>query len=153
MLERYNPVLRLLCFVLAALVLYELARLVRPRGQAFAAFQPDKIDYQPAPSTWDTNALPPVTQARIEIIKSSQILGQIVTHPPARPTLLGIAGRDVFIRTPDGQTSLFREGDESGGIKLLRVGTNRVLIQFEGKTNELTIFEGFGSESFLGKEK
>jgi hypothetical protein len=151
MLNRYNPLLRLVCFVLAAVVLYQVARLIRPRGQALAAFSPGKIQVQPfAP---DTNAIPAEVQARIDKIKSSQILGQIVTPPKMMPSLLGIAGRDVFIRSPDGQTGLVQEGEEFGGVKLLRVGTNRVLIQYEGKTNELTVFEGFGSESLLGKEK
>jgi hypothetical protein len=151
MLERYNPVLRLVCFVLAALVLYELSRLIRPHGQALAAFAPGRIEFDAKMPDAGTNALPPEVQARIDIIRSSQILGQIIMRPPR--ALLGIAGRDAFIRAANGQTGLVREGEEFGGLKLLRVGTNRVLILEEGKTNELTVFQGFGSDSLLGKEK
>ena len=67
--------------------------------------------------------------------------------------LLGIAGRDAFIRAPSGQTGLLREGDELGGVKLLQIGTNRVLIEHEGQKKELTVFSGFGSESLLLKGK
>jgi hypothetical protein len=48
---------------------------------------------------------------------------------------------------------LVREGDVVGGVKLLRIGTNRVLIEHEGQTKELTLFSGFGSETLLPKEK
>ena len=153
MLERYNPWLRIACFVLAAIVLYELARLVRPAGQALAAFQPGNVAFHQGLPAAGTNAFPAEIAARIDKIKTSGILGQVIMRPPAMPALLGIAGRDVFIRAPNGQTGLAQEGEEFGGVKVLRVGTNRVLIQYEGKTNELTVFEGFGSDSLLGKEK
>ncbi len=65
--------------------------------------------------------------------------------------LLGIAGRDAFLRTPSGQTQLLREGAEADGIRLLRIGTNRVLIEQAGQKVELTIFAGFGGESLLPK--
>jgi hypothetical protein len=151
MLNRYNPLVRLVCFVLAAVVLYQLSRLLRPRDQALAAFHPSAIQLRSFSP--DTNFLPSEVEARIEKIKESQVLGQIIKPPKAVPALLGIAGRDVFIRAPDGQTGMVQEGEEVGGVKLLRVGTNRVLIQYEGNTNELTVFEGFGSESLLQKEK
>ena len=65
--------------------------------------------------------------------------------------LLGIAGRDAFLRTPNGQMSLLREGSESDGLKLLRIGTNRVLVEVAGDKKELMIFEGLGGESLLPK--
>jgi hypothetical protein len=48
-----------------------------------------------------------------------------------------------------------REGEERGGIKLLRIGTNRVLVEENGQQKELTLFAGLGGESLLqsGKEK
>jgi hypothetical protein len=67
--------------------------------------------------------------------------------------LLGIAGKDAFIRTPNGQTGLMREGDELGGLKLLRIGTNRVLVEHEQQQSELNIFSGIGSEPLIGKDK
>jgi hypothetical protein len=153
MLDRLNPALRIVCFVLAGVVLFELSRLLVPRGQALAAFRPNKIEFHATNALADTNLVSPEIQARIDKIKSSQILGQVMTRPPAMPALLGIAGADVFIRAPNGQTGLVQEGGEFDGVKLLRVGTNRVLIEYQGKTNELTVFDGFGSESLLGKEK
>ena len=36
--------------------------------------------------------------------------------------LLGIAGRDAFLRAPNGQTGIVKVGDELGGIKLLQIG-------------------------------
>jgi len=67
--------------------------------------------------------------------------------------LLGIAGRDAFLRTATGQTGLLREGEELDGIKLLRIGTNRVLVEHEQQQKELTLFSGFGSETLLPKGK
>lgn len=97
--------------------------------------------------------LPPAIQARVDRIVQSEILGQIIRPMPMG--LLGVAGKDALIRTPTGQTGWLREGGELGGVKLLRIGTNRVLIDHEGQNKELTIFSGFGSETLLpkGKEK
>jgi hypothetical protein len=67
--------------------------------------------------------------------------------------LLGIAGQDAFLRAPNGQTGLVKEGEELGGVKLLRIGTNRVLIELEGQQKELSVFSGFGSESLLPKQQ
>ena len=94
-------------------------------------------------------ALTPLIQARIDLITQSEVLAPVF-HPPPM-ALLGIAGRDAFIRTPSGQSTLLREGGESDGIKLLRLGTNRVLIEQGNEKKELIIFDGFGSESLLPK--
>jgi hypothetical protein len=67
--------------------------------------------------------------------------------------LLGIGGKFAFVRAPSGQTDLMSEGGEMGGLKMLRIGTNRVLVEHEGQQKELTIFSGFGSESLLPKGK
>jgi hypothetical protein len=67
--------------------------------------------------------------------------------------LLGIAGRDAFLRAPNGQTGLLKEGEELGGVKLLRIAHNRVLIEHDGQRKELTMFSGFGSETLIPKEK
>jgi cytoskeletal protein RodZ len=95
--------------------------------------------------------LPTVVQTRIERITQSEILGAVVRPLPM--ALLGIAGRDAFVRTANGQTGLLREGEELDGIKLLRIGTNRVLIEHEQQQKELTLFSGFGSETLLPKGK
>ena len=95
--------------------------------------------------------LPAGIQARVDQIKDSEILGPV--QRPLPMALLGIAGKDAFLRSPNGQTGLLREGEELGGVKLLQIGTNRVLIEHEGQKKELTLFEGFGSESLLQPEK
>ena len=93
--------------------------------------------------------LSPIVQARIDRITQSEMLAPVQRPPPM--ALLGIAGRDAFIRTPSGQTALLREGAEKDGIKLLRIGTNRVLLEQGGEKKELIIFSGLGSESLLPK--
>ena len=97
--------------------------------------------------------LPPAIRARVDRIYQSEIFGPIIRPQPV--ALLGIAGKDVFLRAPSGQTGLVREGEELGGIKLIRIGTNRVLVEEDGQKRELTLFSGFGGETLLptGKEK
>jgi hypothetical protein len=65
--------------------------------------------------------------------------------------LLGIAGKDAFVRAPNGQTGLLKEGEELGGLKLLKIGTNRILVEHEQQKKELLLFSGFGSDSLLPK--
>lgn len=91
----------------------------------------------------------PLIQARMDRITQSEVLAPVLRPPPM--ALLGIAGLDAFVRTPDGQSTLLREGGESGGITLLRIGTNRVLIEHAGEKKELMIYDGFGGESLLPK--
>jgi hypothetical protein len=95
--------------------------------------------------------LPPVIQARIDKITDSEILGPVIRPVPMG--LLGIAGEYAFLRAPSGQTELVKEGAEMGGIKLLKIGINRVLVEEAGEQKELTIFEGYGGETLLPKAK
>ncbi|HTI68934.1 MAG TPA: hypothetical protein VMF06_03150 [Candidatus Limnocylindria bacterium] len=94
--------------------------------------------------------LPPLVQARIDRIIQSEMLAPIIRPQPM--ALLGIAGPDVFLRTATGQTGMVKEGAELGGVKVLRIGMNRVLVEENGEKKELTIFSGFGSESLLPKQ-
>jgi hypothetical protein len=207
MFERLNPVLRMTCLVLAALLVFQFSRLAASKDPLAdvklpvpsvntigsnatpAAVSGVKETNAPGPATnaapvpetakGATNAppvskgmppasrgkmpgsrptsgtpmpdLPPAVQARVERITQSEILGQVIRPLPM--ALLGIAGRDAFLRAPNGQTGLVKEGDELGGIKLLRIGTNRVLIEHEGQKKELTVFSGFGSDTLLPKGK
>jgi hypothetical protein len=96
-------------------------------------------------------ALPPEIQARLDRVVDSEILAPVMRPMPM--ALLGIAGADVFLRAPNGQTGLVKEGDELGGVKVLRVGLNRVLVEQQGERKELTIFSGFGSESLQSTQK
>ena len=73
--------------------------------------------------------LPAAVQARVDKIVQSEILGSVVRPLPM--ALLGIAGKDAFLRGPDGQTGLVREGEELGAVKVLRIATNRVLIEHD----------------------
>lgn len=95
--------------------------------------------------------LPPQIQSRLDRITQSEILGPVVRPLPMG--LLGIGGQHAFLRAPNGQTGLIREGEELGGVKLLKIGTNRVLIEHEGQKKELNVFSGFGSESLLPQGK
>jgi hypothetical protein len=91
--------------------------------------------------------LDPLVTARIDKIIQSEILGP-VPHPLPM-ALLGIAGLDAFIRTPSGQSGMIHEGTNFAGITVLRIGTNRVLVEEGGVKKELMIFEGAGGVSLL----
>lgn len=91
----------------------------------------------------------PVVQASIDRITDSEIFGPV--FHPLPMALMGIAGNVAFLRSPDGQTGLVKEGDELGSIKLIKIGTNRVLIEEDGQKQELTIFDGAGGQTLLDK--
>ncbi len=121
-----------------------------PRAAAPSRMPPGFPGGMPASRASRTPApLSPVVQARIDRITKSEMLAPVFRPPPM--ALLGIAGHSAFIRTPSGQSSLLREGGESDGIKLLRLGTNRVLIEQGSEKKELIIFNGLGGESLLTK--
>ncbi|MCI0744300.1 MAG: hypothetical protein L0Y58_02740 [Verrucomicrobia subdivision 3 bacterium] len=172
MLERYRSVIRIICIILAALICAQVVRIVARKNPLDALkLSATAVAAVPAPAkseSKETNAppgtnaaprrsssgrkkpdLPPAIQARVDRITQSEILGAVVRPLPM--ALLGIAGQDAFLRAPNGQTGLIREGEELDGVKLLRVGTNRVLVEHEDQKKELTLFSGFGSESLLPK--
>jgi hypothetical protein len=91
--------------------------------------------------------LPPEILARVDRVVDSELLGPVMRPLPM--ALLGIAGNIAFLRAPNGQTGLVKEGDDLGGVKLVRIGINRVLVEKEGKKEELMIFSGMGGESLL----
>ena len=156
MRERLGVILRGLCILLAVLVVLQLSRAVLGRGP-LAGFDlsnriaPKLASVESTNSTRKAAAVPPLIQARVETIKESEILGRVMRPPPM--AVLGIAGKDVILRAPNGQTGLIRIGEELGGVKLLQIGTNRILIEHEKQTKELTIFQGFGSESLMSQGK
>ncbi len=95
--------------------------------------------------------LPEDIKTRVEQIADSEILAPVI-HP--MPTaLLGIIGDTVFLRASNGQTGPVTIGKELGGIKLLKIGLNRVLVQEDGRQKELTIFSGLGGQSLLSNDK
>ena len=158
--DRLNRVLRIVCLCLAGLVLWQISRLAFGKRDPLPAFEAPFIA-QAAVTAPLTNApkstagkpmqLPPNAQARVDRIVQSEMLGAIVKPQPM--ALLGLAGSDAMIRTTAGQTILLREGEENGGLKLLRIGTNRVLVEQDGQQKELTLFSGFGSESLLPRNE
>jgi hypothetical protein len=103
------------------------------------------------PGAMTAPELPLPIRARVDRITDSEILGPIMRPLPMG--LLGIAGNVAFLRAANGQTGLVKEGDSLGGLKLLQIGTNRVLVEDDGQKKELTIFSGYGSESLLPKQK
>ncbi len=162
-------VLRMACLVLAALLVLQLVAFARrsrplagvrvPRLELSVttatpgrAVSPGQAPTEPATPVLPTN-LPSAVQAQIDRIAESEILGPVPKPVLVPVALLGIAGRDVFLRTPTGQTGLLRVGEELGGIKLLQIGTNRVLIEEEGHRKELSMFSGFGGQPLLPQEK
>jgi len=96
-------------------------------------------------------ALSPEAQARVDKIVDSEILGPVIRPMPM--ALMGIAGRSAILRSSTGQTGLVKEGDELGGLKVVRIGVNRVLVEEKGEQKELTLFDGLGGESLLPKPK
>jgi hypothetical protein len=93
--------------------------------------------------------LDPLVQARLDKVIQGELLG-----PAPRPipmALMGIAGTNAFIRTTSGMSGMVGEGGELGGVRLVRIGINRVLVNEAGTNKELTIFGGAGGESLLPK--
>ena len=115
-----------------------------PQLAAMGMGPPGMPGAMPAPE------LPLPVRARVDRIIDSELLGQVM-HPLPM-ALLGIAGDVAFLRAANGQTGLVKEGDSLGGLKLLRIGTNRVLVDDSGQKKELTIFSGFGGVSLLPKQ-
>ena len=151
MLERYNPMLRLLCLALCGLIAWQVSRLtLRRDAMARSAVGSMPVKLSEAKTNAPLTTPPPEVAAKIEKIKQSQLLGPEMKPPPM--ALLGIAGQDVFLRGPTGQTGVLREGEELGGVKILKIGANRVLVEHEGQQKELMIFSGFGGESLLKKD-
>jgi hypothetical protein len=91
--------------------------------------------------------LPPEVQARVDKIIDSEILGPAVRPMPM--LLTAISDQGACIQTTNGQTGWVKVGAEMGGVKLLRIGTNRVLVEQDGKKQELTLFGGVGGASLM----
>ena len=91
--------------------------------------------------------LPPEIKSHIDKIIESEIFGPIM-HPMPM-VLIGIVEEQAFIQATNGQTGPVKVGGEIGGIKLLRIGINRVLVEQGGEKKELTLFDGIGGESLM----
>ena len=95
--------------------------------------------------------VPPEIKAWVERIYQSELFGPV--NHPVPSALMGIAGDQVFVRASNGQTGPVKVGEELGGLKILKIAQNRVLVEEEGQEKELTIFSGFGSESLMTQKK
>jgi hypothetical protein len=91
--------------------------------------------------------LPPEVQSRVDRIIDSEFFGPVIRPMPM--ALMGIAEEQAFIQATNGQTGPVKLGGELGGIKLLRIGVNRVLVEADGEKKELMIFGGVGGESLM----
>ncbi len=161
MSERTEKLLKQFCLVLALTLVYPVARLlIRDDGlkalptmaltSATAAVAPQATNQPPTQADNPGNSsptLPESVRVQVETITQSEILGPLVRPQPL--ALIGIAGRDVFLRSANGRTGLLRAGESLDGIKLIRIGTNRVLIEERGKQRELTLFSGLGSKTLI----
>lgn len=165
MLERAELILKITCALLAVVLLSKLAGMggnsdllndvvvpsipesTRPDEKADAP----KKGSPPRPSSSRSSAaaLPRAIQARVARVKSSEVFGAIPRPLPM--ALMGIAGDSVILRGPNGREGLVKEGGTHDGVKLLKIGINRILIEHEGQKKELTLHRGFGSESLLKK--
>ena len=173
MRDRAEPLLKLLCLVLGLLLAARTIGALRhshPLRRTSVPEAPTWTAPTNSPSPGGTAAAPgpglpgrpgpggpggpagTAADPRLDKIVQSELLGPVMRPPPM--ALLGIAGRDVFFRAPNGQSGLVREGGELGGVRIERVGTNRILVRENGQLKELMIFEGIGGESLLpqGKE-
>ena len=167
MLERLNPILRLICAGLAVLLAWQVSRAVAGKNPLENVTAPQMVS---SPVSAPTNApgkttnrvsratlpgkrtdFPAAIQEHLDRIVRSELLGPVIRPMPM--ALLGLAGNEALLRATNGQTGWVRAGEEMGGIKLLRIAANRVLVEVDNKQQELTIFAGFGSESLLPKEK
>jgi hypothetical protein len=178
--EPILPALKLLCAGLAMVVLIQIAGLLAeenplegvriPNVSTLSEVETDTdsdTDLNANPGAGEGNgrdpssraaspgqgpgSLPSEVLARSEHIMKSEIFGALPKPPPM--ALLGIAGNKAFLRDDNGRTDIVSEGETLGGLKLLRIGTNRVLVEHDGEIKELTIFSGFGSQTLLSNEK
>ena len=165
MVDRLDFLWKGLCLFLAVLLVVQVARLgarrptVQEASLGVSSESTGIAEDAPPSAEGDTNSpaqavpgrtppsLNPAVQSRVDRIVASELLGRV--QRPLPMALLGIAGSDAFLRAPNGMTGLVREGNELGGIKLIRIGTNRVLIEHEGQNKELTVFSGFGGENLM----
>jgi len=86
-------------------------------------------------------------------ITAKGIFGVMPPRPPIPILLEGIGSDYAFIRSARGRSGLVKAGDTFDGIKLIRIGQNRVLIEIKGKQKELIMYGGLGGESLVPRGK
>lgn len=172
MRDRIEPLLKLTCLVLAVLIVSRIAAEMRPAASLGEVAVPSLEDLNRPPAEEEQEMgrssssrssssrtmrsssrpkLPPEVTARVDQVYKSEVFGPIPRPLPM--AVMGLIGEDVILRTPTGQEKLMKVGDEAGGVKILEIGINRVLVEQDGQKKELTLHRGYGSESLLSKEK
>ncbi len=162
MLERLTLVYKSLAIVLCILALMPLVqmmfrklplddvqpiKLVTSTGEHSSTSQKSNQNSERGKPKSKQDSLPPEITQRSEKLEKSGIFGRTPKPPPM--ALIGIADPYAILQTPDGQTGKVKQGETLRGVKVLRVGANRVLVEHEGNTSELSIFSGIGSTSLM----
>lgn len=165
--ERVERLAKMVCGALVVLIVVKLTGLGRAQDHLrgvkvpslaslkspMAAKETKPTATHTRPSLSSRSSSPPVPdniKARVDVIYQSEIFGP-VPHPLPM-AVLGIIGDEIILRTASGQTGLVAVGKELGGVKVLEIGINRVLIEEDGTKKELTLHNGFGGESLLKPE-
>ena len=86
----------------------------------------------------------------IKIMKKSGLFGS--PPKPRQSVLIGIVGDMAIIQTGSGGSKTMSIGETYQNVKLLKLDINRALIEENGKTRELTLHSGIGSESLMQKK-
>lgn len=149
MFDRFERPLKIVCLGFAALLVWQLCQFIL-RGDPLANVKIPAVPSLREPTNAPVKSIASETQVHLDKIVDSEILGPAIR--PAPLSLIGIAGEDAFIQATNGQTGPVKLGGEMGGIKLLRIGVNRVLVEDNGEKKELTLFGGMGGESLMPKE-
>jgi len=167
--DRLEKLLKLICLVLIVLTVSRIALELRPSASLADVRVPHLDDLAPPKkekakgksssssssrtrrSSSSRPKLPKEVTARVDAVYKSEIFGPVPRPLPM--AVMGLIGEDVILRTPTGQEKLLGVGDEAGGVKILEIGINRILIEQDGKQKELTLHSGYGSKSLLSKEK
>jgi len=145
------------CLVLASILVVQLAGLAG-MNDALSDLETDSMAFQTsfrdpgnpvgqAKAAPNSRSLPAEIQSQVDRVRDSEIFGLIPRPQPM--ALLGIGGRDAFIQTPDGQSQLLQVGEEAGGVKLLEIGKNRVLVEHEGQRKELILYPDLSGATLL----
>ena len=175
MLENLIRGLRLICLALAIVVSLQVYRLTwgaSPEGDDLIALPASDERPNQAPSRSGSPAKEgdgegneegdgaPASSLpeRYAPLTSSGLFGKSPPQkPPPPPALLGLMGgrekKYAILKGGDGKSFRLAAGEEKNGVKLLRVGTNRVVIEYLEKEIELSLFSGLGGKSLLDARK
>jgi len=126
---------------------------LRYEPKAASSGAPHSPTDSPAAPPAAENAPPsPPLPDKLQAVDTSGIFG-VPPKTEGPPVLLGIAGRHALLAAPNGKKGLVAEGEAFEGVKLLRIGTNRALVEYKGQTQELLLFSGLGGTTLVPPAK